>query len=110
MLDVGDGLPLHLVPADIALAVNELGMIQRFGRESLLSHALADVSRAYDVCLIDCPPSLGMLTVNALKAATAVIIPTQPQISDLRGLGLFLDTIRRIRHELNPTLKIMGIL
>ncbi|MCI0649939.1 MAG: ParA family protein [Chloroflexi bacterium] len=110
LLDVGDGLPIHLVPADIALAPNELGMVQRYGRESLLQSALAAVSRTYDVCLIDCPPSLGLLTVNALRAATAVIIPTQPQISDLRGLKLFLDTIVQIRQEINPRLEILGIL
>jgi chromosome partitioning protein len=110
LLDVGNGIPLHLAPADIGLAVNELGMIQRFGRESLLQNALATAARAYDVCLIDCPPSLGMLTVNALTAAGAVIIPTQPQISDLRGLNLFLETLARIRQELNPSLEILGIL
>lgn len=110
LLDVGDGAHLHLAPADISLAPNELGMVQRFGRESLLQHTLATVSRAYDICLIDCPPSLGMLTVNALKAADAVIVPTQPQVSDLRGLKLFLDTVSRIRIELNPRLEILGIL
>lgn len=110
LLDVGDGLPLHLAPADIALAPNELGMVQRFGRESILQKALAPISRAYDVCLIDCPPSLGMLTVNALKAADAVLIPTQPQISDLRGLRLFLDTIGQIREQINPGLVVLGIL
>ena len=110
LLDVGDGVHLHLAPADIALAPNELGMVQRFGRESLLQHTLAVVERGYDICLIDCPPSLGMLTVNALKAADAAIVPTQPQISDLRGLKLFLDTASRIRRELNPRLEILGIL
>ena len=110
LLDVGDDMHLHLAPADIALSPNELGMVQRFGREALLQHALATVDRGYNVCLIDCPPSLGVLTVNALKAASAVIIPTQPQISDLRGLRLFLDTVGRIRRKLNPKLEILGIL
>lgn len=110
LLDVGDGLPLHLAPADISMAPNELGLAQRFGRESILARALSSVAAAYDVCLIDSPPSLGMLTVNALKAADAVLIPTQPQIADLRGLRLFLDTIQRIREEINPELEIAGIL
>lgn len=110
LLDVGDDFFMHLAPADIALAPNELGMVQRIGREGLLDEALADVAHVYDVCLIDCPPSLGMLTVNALKAADAVMIPTQPQVSDLRGLRLFLDTVNQITQRLNPRLETLGIL
>lgn len=110
LLDVGDGNHLHLAPADIALSTNEPGLIQRYGRENLLKRELAKVARAYDVTLIDCPPSLGILTINALNAADSVLIPTQPQVSDLRGLRLFLDTLRRLRGELNPDLSVMGIL
>jgi chromosome partitioning protein len=111
LLNVGNGgTAVHLAPADIALAPNELGLTQRYGREALLYHALSDVSDYYDACLIDCPPSLGLLTVNALRAATAVIIATQPQISDLRGLALFLDTIDQVKQQINPQLKIAGIL
>jgi chromosome partitioning protein len=105
-----DTAVLHLAPADIQLSPNELGMTQRMGRENILHRALATVDGRYDVCLIDCPPSLGILTVNALRAATVVLIPTQPQISDLRGLSLFLDTVDGIRAEINPRLEIMGIL
>lgn len=112
LVDVADDgtAVCHLAPADIALSVNELGLVQRMGRENILYNALAPFASAYDVCLIDCPPSLGILTVNALRAATAVIIPTQPQISDLRGLKLFSDTLTRIRSEINPQLQILGIL
>jgi len=111
LLDVGQpGQTLHLAPADIALAVNELGMVQRLGREGLLKNALGVVGRAYDVCLIDCPPSLGLLTVNALAAAAGVIIPTRPQISDLRGLKLFLDTLAGIKQAINPRLDVLGVL
>jgi chromosome partitioning protein len=85
-------------------------MVQRLGRESILTGALEPVASAYDVCLIDCPPALGMLTVNALNAADVVLVPTQPQISDLRGLRLFLDTITRIRRQINTELEILGIL
>jgi chromosome partitioning protein len=101
---------LHLAPADIALSANELGLVQRIGREHVLKTALATVGNAYDICLIDCPPSLGMLTVNALAAAHLVIVPTQPQISDVRGLILFLETVSSIRAAINPNLKILGVL
>lgn len=101
---------LHLAPADIQLSVNELGLVQRMGRENVLKNALRPVDGFYDICLIDCPPSLGMLTINALTAARYVIVPTQPQISDLRGLRLFLDTVASIRQELNPHLEILGVL
>lgn len=110
LLDVGDGLPLHLAPGDIDLSPNELGMVQRLGRENILANALQAVESVYDVCLIDCPPALSILTVNALNAADAVLIPTQPQISDLRGLRLFLDTVYRIRQDINPRLEILGVL
>lgn len=112
LLDISDQetAVLHLAPGDIQLSPNELGITQRIGRENILKKALAAVQRRYDVCLIDCPPALGMLTVNALTAADYAIVPTQPQISDLRGLRLFLDTVARIREEINPGLKILGVL
>ena len=112
LLDVSDQetAVLHLAPADIQLSVNELGLTQRIGRESILKKVLTAVAAGYDVCLIDCPPSLGMLTVNALTAADYAIVPTQPQVSDLRGLRLFLDTVANIRTEINPGLQILGVL
>lgn len=112
LVDVSDipGKTMHLAPSDIALSLNERGIYQRLGRENILEKALDSVDGRYDICLIDCPPSLSILTINALRAATAVIIPTQPQISDLRGLKLFLDTVDAIRQEINPRLQIAGIL
>jgi chromosome partitioning protein len=107
LIPLGDGLTL--APADIALAAGELGMVQRLGRETLLKNALASVNGRFDVVLIDCPPSLGILTVNALQAATAVIITTQPQASDLRGLALFLETLGQVRAGINPGLTVAGI-
>jgi chromosome partitioning protein len=101
---------LALAPADIALAAAELSLVSRMGREGVLKKALMTVSVSYDLCVIDCPPSLGLLTVNALTAADAVLVPTQPQIVDLRGLRLFLDTLDQIRRELNPDLALLGIL
>jgi len=106
--DLGSGL--SLAPADIALANSELGLTSRMGRENVLKRALSTVSDDFDVCLIDCPPSLGLLTINALTAAHSVLIPTQPQAADLRGLKLFLDSIDQVRIELNPELQILGIL
>lgn len=101
---------LFLAPADLALAATELGLASRMGRENVLKKALATVESGFDVALIDCPPSLSLLTVNALTAADAVLIPTQPQAVDLRGLSLFLETLQNIRQELNPELETLGIL
>jgi len=99
---------LDLVPSDITLAACELGLTQRMGRENVLKQVLESV-KDYDVCLIDCPPSLGLLTVNALTAAHAVIVPTLPAAADLRGVKMFLSTLESIR-ELNPTLEMLGLL
>ena len=104
------GGDLALAPADIALATNELFLVGRLGRESVLKNALASVGGYYDLAIIDCPPSLGLLTVNGLVAGDAVMIPTQPQSVDLRGLALFLRTIDQIREGLNPNLETLGVL
>jgi chromosome partitioning protein len=106
---------LTLIPGDIALAATELGLVSRMGRENVLKRALAPESMVssscgpFDVCLIDCPPSLGLLTVNALTAADGVLIPTQPEIQALRGLRLFLDSLDQVREALNPSLATVGI-
>lgn len=104
--DLGQGL--QLAPADIALAASELGLTSRLGRENVLKKALGGVSA--DICIIDCPPSLGLLTVGALVAADAVMVPTLPQVVDLRGLRLFLETVNSIKTELNPDLEVLGVL
>jgi chromosome partitioning protein len=108
LVELGDDL--YLAPADLALAATELGLSSRMGRENVLKKALAPLDAYFDVALIDCPPSLSLLTVNALTAADAVLIPTQPQAVDLRGLSLFLSTLDNIRQELNPELETLGIL
>ena len=100
---------LDLAPADIALAPSELGLVTRLNRETILARALAKVSKNYDVCLIDCPPSLSLLTVNAIAAADAVLIPTQPSGVDLRGLALFMSTLEAIQGDLSPDLELIGI-
>lgn len=99
---------LDLAPSDLALANTELGLIMRLGRETVLQQALGSVAGRYDLVLIDCPPSLGLLTVNALAAARAVIVPTLPAAADLRGLALFLSTIDQVR-QLNPSLELAGV-
>lgn len=104
------GSGLFLAPSDISLAVSELGLTSRMGRENILRKALVSLDQNYDLCLIDCPPSLGLLTVIGLVAADAVLTPIQPQAVDLRGLSLFLETLERIKLELNPELVHLGVL
>ncbi len=101
---------LDLAPSDIALANNELGLVVRLGRERVLKEALETVSENYDLCLLDCPPSLGILTINGLVAAAAVICPTLPAAPDLRGLALFLRSIEKVRKQINPDLEVLGVL
>lgn len=101
---------LHLAPADLQLAACELGLTQRLGREGVLRAILATVQNDYDLCLIDCPPSLGLLTLAALTASRWVIIPSLPAAADLRGLRLFVETIGNVQAELNPALAILGVI
>ncbi|MCJ7513465.1 MAG: AAA family ATPase [Anaerolineales bacterium] len=108
--EVLPGLYLFLAPSDLALAPSELGLLSRMGREEALKHILQTVSEDFDLALIDCPSNLGLLTLNALTAASAVLIPTQPQIPDLRALWFFLATVEQVRHELNRNLETLGIL
>lgn len=100
---------LFIAPSDITLTNSELGLIQRRKREYVLATALATVAEDYDIALIDCPPSLSLMTINALTTSDGVLIPTQPAVTDLRGTRLFLRSIAEIRSELNPDLEILGI-
>ena len=104
------GPNLWLAPASVALAVCELGLVSRLGRENVLGKALHSVASDFDLAILDTAPSLGLLTVNALTAADAVLVPTQAQFLALRGLGLFLDSIEQVRVELNPDLELLGVL
>jgi chromosome partitioning protein len=104
------GVYLFLAPADLALAGAELGLTARMGREIALRRVLDRLQDAFDVGLIDCPPNLGLLTLNALTAAQGVLIPTKPRIVDLRSLWLFLGTLERVKQELNPGLETIGVL
>lgn len=100
---------LDIAPADIALASSELSLVARMAREMVLSRALATVGSRYDLALIDCPPSLGLLTINALTAADGVIAPVLPAVSDLRGLQLFTESIDQVK-DINPRLELIGVL
>ena len=99
---------LHLVPSHINLVGAEIEMLEAEGRESLLKQALAPVRDDYDYIIIDCSPSLGLITVNTLTAADSVIIPVQPEFFALEGLGKLLQTIRLVQGGVNPDLTIEG--
>ena len=99
-----------LLPATIELAAAEGALLMRPGREHCLRVALEPVAATYDWVILDCPPSLGVLTVAALSAATSVIIPLQCETLSHRGVGQLLDTIFDVRRFTNPALEIMGVL
>ncbi|MCC7410478.1 MAG: ParA family protein [Gammaproteobacteria bacterium] len=105
-----DAIGYDLLPANGDLTGAEVGLIEELGRELRLRHALAGVRDEYAYVLVDCPPALNMLTVNALVAADAVLIPTQCEYYALEGLSALLETIEKIRRILNPELKVEGFL
>lgn len=101
---------LDLIPAKIELSAAEVELIQEISRETKLKRAIAEIKNNYDYILIDCPPSLGLLTVNALTASGSVLIPMQCEYYAMEGLGQLLNTINLIKESLNPDLMIEGIL
>jgi chromosome partitioning protein len=101
---------MHLLPANITLTQAEESLVGRTGREQRLRVALDKVADDYDWILIDCPPTLGVLTVGALSAAQQVLIPLQAETLSHRGVGQLLDTIHDVRQFINPKLEIMGVL
>ena len=101
---------LDLVPSNIDLSAAEIQLVNEVGREQALARALRPLLDQYDYVLIDCQPSLGLLTVNALACSDAVIIPTECEFFSLRGLALLSDTVDKVRDRLNPKLTIDGIL
>jgi chromosome partitioning protein len=100
---------LQLVPSSRELYGAEVELVSTENREHRLELALADLRHAYEIVVIDCPPSLGLLTLNALTAANAVIIPMQSEYYALEGLAGLLDTIELVRRQLNPALRVEGI-
>jgi chromosome partitioning protein len=101
---------LWLAPADISMAACEIGLAGRLiGREAVLKTAIKQVADQFDFIILDCPPSLGMLTINCLMAANWVIVPTGATPKDLRGVRLFLDTLEQIKPA-NASIGLMGVL
>ncbi len=101
---------LDLVPSTIRLVGAEIELVSAISRESILRQAIEEVRERYQYVLVDCPPSLGLLTLNALTAADSVLIPIQCEYYALEGLGQLLNTIRLVQKHLNPTLAIEGVL
>lgn len=101
---------IDVIPADIDLAAAEIELFSALGRERILKELLAGVQDGYDFVMVDCPPNLGLLTVNALVACHGVIIPLQCEYFAMRGLSMLLDTLHKVKRRLNPQLDILGIL
>ena len=101
---------LHVIPANIDLSAAEVHLVNEVARESILARIIAKVSADYDVVIIDCQPSLGLLTVNALTASHGVLIPLECEYFALRGVALLVETIDKVRDRLNPALVLDGIL
>ena len=99
---------LHMVPSHINLVAVEIEMLDAEDRESILKKAIAPIRNEYDYIVIDCSPSLGLITVNSLTAADSVMIPVQPAFFALEGLGKLLQTIRLVQNGVNPDLTIEG--
>ncbi|HJU97441.1 MAG TPA: ParA family protein [Jiangellaceae bacterium] len=101
---------MDLLPSNIDLSAAEIQLVSEVAREQALSRALEPVIPEYDVILVDCQPSLGMLTVNALTASDGVIVPLECEYFALRGVALLQETIEKVRDRLNPRLQIVGLL
>jgi chromosome partitioning protein len=101
---------IDLLPSNIDLSAAEIQLVGEVAREQTLARAIGPVLPEYDFVLIDCQPSLGLLTVNALTASHGVIIPLECEFFSLRGVALLIDTIEKVQQRLNPELKLDGIL
>lgn len=101
---------LDLLPANIELSGVEMSLFNAMSRETIMRNVLGQVKYKYDYILIDCMPSLGLMTINALAAADSVIIPSQPNYLSSKGLNLLLRSVARVRKQINPKLRIDGVL
>ena len=101
---------LDMLPGSIALAGAEVEMVGMMAREQILLHTLEPVRSQYDFILIDCPPSLGLLTLNALTAAESLIVPIQCEYFALEGLSQLMNTVQQVKKHLNPQLEVEGVL
>ena len=114
-LSSGEGILHHeegvdLIPENISLSGMEVSLVNAMSRETILKQLIEPMKRQYDFILLDCMPSLGMLTVNALAAADNVLIPVQAQYLSAKGLEQLLQTVNKVRRQINPKLRIEGIL
>ena len=101
---------IDLIPSNISLSGTETALFNCMSRESVLKRTIEPLRKCYDVILIDCMPSLGMMTINALVAADSVIIPCEPSFLSVKGLDLLLHSISKIKRQINPELTIDGVL
>lgn len=101
---------LDLIPSSVVLAAAEVELVSQIARENRLKQAIEEIQSEYDYIIIDCPPSLGILTVNGLVSADHVLIPVQTEYYALEGLSQLLHTIQRVRVSLNPQLSLLGVL
>jgi len=101
---------IDLVPSNIELSQAQLDLVNAFTRELVLKEMLQSVRKEYDYILLDCLPSLGLLTINALSASDSVLIPLQADFLAMKGLAMLLSTIIRVQEKINPSLEILGIL
>lgn len=101
---------LHLIPSNIELAGAEVELVSKLSRELRLREALKRVQSDFDIILIDCPPSLGLLTINALAASQSILIPIQCEYYALEGLGQLMQTFKMVQNQLNPSLEIQGVI
>ena len=108
ILEVSENL--YVAPSNLELSIAELQLVSMMARESILKKALDKVKDNYDIILIDCPPSLSLLTVNALVASNEVIVPTATDYLSYKGLELLVDTINNVKENLNEDLKIKGVI
>jgi len=101
---------VDLIPANIELSALEISMVNVMSRETILRQLIEDIKDSYDYCILDCMPSLGMVTINALTCADSVLIPVQAAYLPVKGLQQLIKTIGRVKKQLNPKLEIEGIL
>lgn len=101
---------VDLLPSHINLAGAEIEMVVMDGREYLLKNALNEIRHLYDFIFIDCPPSLGLLTLNALAASNSILIPIQPEYFALEGVSKLINTVRQVKKGINPSLCLEGVL
>ena len=102
-------LNVDIIPTNINLAGAEVELVNAISRENILKSAIADIRDDYDYIIIDCPPSLGLLTINALTASDGIIIPIQGEYYALEGLSQLVETINIVKKKLNPDIEIIGV-